>query len=132
MTTDRENAAAEFWRAIKLIVVLAIAFTIGAIVYLGSTGELYFHMVVAVIGGVFLSILLGCGLFAAAFFMVTTQLSRRSLGQDAHSARPVSPGRQSLQGRWPLGQAGALVQHERALILKVGTRQVDSPPSRKA
>ena len=68
MPTDREKAAADFRRVMKLIIVLAVVFTVGALVYLGSTGELYLHMVVAVIGGVFLSVLLGCGLFAAAFF----------------------------------------------------------------
>ena len=68
MHTDREKAATDFRRVMKLIVALAIVFTIGALVYLGSTGELYLHMIVAVIGGVFLSVLLGCGLFAAAFF----------------------------------------------------------------
>jgi fumarate reductase subunit D len=52
----------------KLIIVFGIIFTMGALAYLGATGELYLHMVVAVIGGVFISVLLGCGLFAAAFF----------------------------------------------------------------
>ena len=40
----------------------------GAIAYLASTGELYFHLVVATILGVFFSVLLGCGLFALSFF----------------------------------------------------------------
>ena len=51
-----------------IIVALGLVFTAGALLYLGSTGELYLHMVVAVVGGVFISVLLGCGLFAAAFF----------------------------------------------------------------
>ncbi|GAA4013607.1 hypothetical protein GCM10022280_09890 [Sphingomonas swuensis] len=68
MPHDRQNAAADFRRIMKLIILLAVVFTIGALVYLGATGELYLHMVVAVIGGVFISVLLGCGLFAAAFF----------------------------------------------------------------
>lgn len=68
MPSRRDKAAADFRRTIKLIILLGVLFTLGALVYLGSTGELYLHMIVAVVGGVFLSVLLGCGLFAAAFF----------------------------------------------------------------
>jgi hypothetical protein len=68
MTDNREKAAAEFRRSIKWIVLIGIAATILALAYLASTGDLYLHMVIAVIGGVFFSVLLGCGLFAAAFF----------------------------------------------------------------
>jgi fumarate reductase subunit D len=68
MPKERDKAAADFWRVMKLIIVLAIIFTIGALADLGATGELYLNMIVAVIGGVFISVLLGCGLFAAAFF----------------------------------------------------------------
>ncbi len=68
MTNDRKQAAAEFRRTMKWIVLTGIVATILALVYLGTTGELYLHMVIAVVGGVFLSVLLGCGLFAAAFF----------------------------------------------------------------
>ena len=68
MPTDRINAATDFRRVMRLIVLSGFALTAGALVYLGVTGELYLHMVVAVIGGVFISVLLGCGLFAAAFF----------------------------------------------------------------
>lgn len=68
MPTERDKAAADFRRVMKLIIVSAVIFTIGALAYLGATGELYLHMIVAVIGGVFISVLLGCGLFAAAFF----------------------------------------------------------------
>nr|WP_314446435.1 hypothetical protein [uncultured Sphingomonas sp.] len=52
----------------KLILLFGVVFTAGALAYLAATGELYLHMVVAVIGGVFMSVLLGCGLFAAAFY----------------------------------------------------------------
>ena len=68
MTQDRQKATADFWRMVKWIVAIGVVATILALVYLGATGDLYLHMVVAVIGGVFLSILLGCGLFAASFF----------------------------------------------------------------
>jgi hypothetical protein len=68
MPTQQEQAAAEFRRLMKWIVVAASLMTAGALAYLGATGNLYLHMVVAVIGGVFISVLLGCGLFAASFY----------------------------------------------------------------
>ncbi|WP_029940094.1 hypothetical protein [Sphingomonas astaxanthinifaciens] len=68
MPTQQQQAAAEFRRLMKWIVVAAVLMTIGALTYLGATGNLYPHMVVAVIGGVFISVLLGCGLFAASFY----------------------------------------------------------------
>ena len=52
----------------KWIVLAAVLMAGGAILYLALTGELYFHLVVATLAGVFFSVLLGCGLFAAAFF----------------------------------------------------------------
>jgi hypothetical protein len=66
--TQREQAAAEFRRMVKWIVLIGLVATVLAIAYLAATGDLYLHMVVAVVGGVFLSVLLGCGLFAASFF----------------------------------------------------------------
>ena len=42
--------------------------TAGALWYLSLYGPLRIHMVVATIAGVFSSVLLGCGLFAAAFY----------------------------------------------------------------
>ncbi|MCW3796309.1 hypothetical protein OMW55_00595 [Sphingomonas sp. BN140010] len=68
MATDQTKAAAEFRRVMKWIVMIGIAATVLALLYLGSSGELYPSMVIAVVAGVFLSVLLGCGLFAAAFF----------------------------------------------------------------
>lgn len=51
-----------------VIAVAAVAMVAVALTYLGMTGELYFNMVIATVAGVFFSVLLGCGLFAAAFF----------------------------------------------------------------
>lgn len=66
---ERKAAAiAEFKRMLRWIAMISVVMTVGALVYLWQTGELYLHMVVATIGGVFSSVLLGCGLFAAAFF----------------------------------------------------------------
>ena len=68
MATEREQATAEFWRIMKWIFAIGVVMAIGAIVYLAMTGELYLHLVVATLGGVFFSVLLGCGLFALSFF----------------------------------------------------------------
>lgn len=68
MGTDRQQAMAEFRRIIAWIVAVAVIMVIGALVYLGMTGDLTTNMVVATIVGVFVSVVLGCGLFAAAFF----------------------------------------------------------------
>ncbi|GAA4027659.1 hypothetical protein GCM10022281_02930 [Sphingomonas rosea] len=65
---QQQQAAAEFRRVMKWIVVAGVLMTVGALVYLGATGNLYLHMVIAVIGGVFISVVLGCGLFAASFY----------------------------------------------------------------
>ena len=45
-----------------------IAGSSGAIAYLAATGDLTTHMVIATMLGTFFAVLLGCGLFAAAFF----------------------------------------------------------------
>jgi hypothetical protein len=68
MAENRVTAMAEFRRVMIVIIVIAVLFVIGALTYLGMTGELYVNMVIATIAGVFFSVLLGCGLFAAAFF----------------------------------------------------------------
>jgi hypothetical protein len=68
MSEERSKAIAEFWRMARWIVGIGVLMAIGAIVYLAMTGELYFHLVVATILGVFFSVLLGCGLFALSFF----------------------------------------------------------------
>ena len=68
MGEDRNKAEAEFWRMVRWIAGIGVLMAVGAIVYLAATGELYFHLVVATILGVFLSVLLGCGLFALSFF----------------------------------------------------------------
>ena len=66
--TEREKALREFWRMARWIVGIGVLMAGGAILYLGLTGELYLHLVVATLGGVFFSVVLGCGLMAASFF----------------------------------------------------------------
>jgi hypothetical protein len=68
MSTDRAQAKADFIRIIKWILLAAVLMVAGALAYLGQTGDLNLHTAVATIFGVFFSVLLGCGLFAAAFF----------------------------------------------------------------
>jgi uncharacterized oligopeptide transporter (OPT) family protein len=68
MTSERQQAAAEFRRMLKWIVLIAVLTVAVALIYLDLTGDLTVSMVVATTLGVFFSVLLGCGLFAAAFF----------------------------------------------------------------
>jgi protein-S-isoprenylcysteine O-methyltransferase Ste14 len=66
--TERAQAKAEFIRIMKWILLAAVLMVVAALVYLQATGDLTLHLVVATVLGVFFSVLLGCGLFAAAFF----------------------------------------------------------------
>jgi ABC-type Co2+ transport system permease subunit len=68
MGTEKERAITEFRRIMKWILLAAVLMVAGALLYLGSTGDLTLHTVIATVLGVFFSVLLGCGLFAAAFF----------------------------------------------------------------
>ena len=67
-TTDRAQAKAEFIRIMKWILLAAVLMVAAALIYLHASGDLSLHLVVATVLGVFFSVLLGCGLFAAAFF----------------------------------------------------------------
>jgi hypothetical protein len=66
--TQREQAIAEFRRIMVWIAVIAVAMVAGSLLYLGLTGSLDANLVIATVVGVFFSVILGCGLFAAAFF----------------------------------------------------------------
>ena len=68
MNSQQAQAKAEFRRILIWIVAIGVVMAAGAILYLALTGELYLHLVVATLGGVFFSVLLGCGLFALSFF----------------------------------------------------------------
>jgi hypothetical protein len=68
MASDRQRAMAEFRRIMKWIIVIAVLMVAGALTYLHLTGDLDANMVIATTLGVFFSVVLGCGLFAAAFF----------------------------------------------------------------
>jgi len=64
----RAIAMAEFRRMMVWIVIIAIIMTIGALIYISQDEPLKLHIAIATIGGVFFSVVLGSGLFAAAFF----------------------------------------------------------------
>jgi hypothetical protein len=67
-STQRERALADFRRIMIWIAVIAVVMVAGSLLYLGLTGDLDANLVIATTLGVFFSVLLGSGLFAAAFF----------------------------------------------------------------
>lgn len=62
------RALAEFKRMILWIALAGVVMVAAALFYISLYEPLRLHMVVATILGVFFSVLLGAGLFAAAFF----------------------------------------------------------------
>ncbi len=68
MATDQTKAWAEFRRMIVWIALAGVLMVAGALWYLSLYDALYPSAIAATVGGVFISTLLGCGLFAAAFF----------------------------------------------------------------
>jgi flagellar basal body-associated protein FliL len=68
MSTERQQAVAEFKRIMIWIAVIAVLMVAAALLYLYFTGSLDATTIIATTLGVFFSVLLGCGLFAAAFF----------------------------------------------------------------
>lgn len=64
----RDSAWAQFLRTMRLIALIGVAMVAGSLFYISRFGELTTAAVLATVGGVLLSVLLGCGLFAAAFF----------------------------------------------------------------
>jgi len=76
MSTDRAKAKADFIRIMKWILLAAVLMVGVALFYLSASGDLSLHTVVATVLGVFFSVLLGCGLFAAAFFSDKSGIDR--------------------------------------------------------
>lgn len=68
MPSDQNRARSDFKRMMGWIAAAGVLMVIAALWYLSLYGPLQTHMVVATVAGVFVSVLLGCGLFAAAFF----------------------------------------------------------------
>ena len=66
---NRQAAArADFFRMMRWIVAAGVILVIAALILLSRQGLARPPVVIGTIVGVFFSILLGCGLFAAAFF----------------------------------------------------------------
>lgn len=63
-----DPALRQFRTMVVWIAAIGVLMVGGALWYLSLFGELNIHMIVATVLGVFLSVLLGCGLFALAFF----------------------------------------------------------------
>jgi ABC-type Co2+ transport system permease subunit len=68
MQDERQNARADFRRMMKWILLAAVVMVAGALAYLAASGDLTRNMVIATVLGVFVSVLLGSGLMAAAYF----------------------------------------------------------------
>ena len=68
MSNERQQALTEFKHIMKWIAGIAVVMVAGALTYLDMTSSLDTNTVIATTLGVFFSVLLGCGLFAAAFF----------------------------------------------------------------
>ena len=68
MTSERQQARADFRRMMKWILLAAVLMVGAAMAYLVATGDLTSDMVIATVIGVFFSVLLGAGLMAASYF----------------------------------------------------------------
>lgn len=66
--SDSARARADFYRMMRWIAVAAVAMVVGALWYLSLFGSLTLATGVATTLGVLVSVMLGCGLFAAGFF----------------------------------------------------------------
>ena len=88
---DRGAAWTEFLRMMRWIALAGVLMVIGSLVYIGHSEELTTAVVLTTVGGVFLSVLLGCGLFAAAFFSSKSghddAVTGATNGHPAHSER---------------------------------------------
>jgi tellurite resistance-related uncharacterized protein len=91
-TADRSGRAwAEFVRSMRWITFAGVVMVAISLWYLSLYGALHIHMVIATIAGVFLSVLLGAGLFAAAFFSDKSGHDRNVTDSTRHNALAASP-----------------------------------------
>lgn len=90
MASPRQKAIADFRRIMKWIVAIAVLMVAIALSYLHFTGALDANLVIATTLGVFFSVLLGCGLFAVAFFSANSGIDE----QVADSTRREREGRE--------------------------------------
>src|SRR4051812_30913810 len=88
MATGRAAALKEFKRMMVWIGVAGVAMVVLALWYLSLYGPLNIHMVIATTLGVFISTMLGCGLFAAAFFSDKSGHDQASADATVHQDEP--------------------------------------------
>lgn len=91
MASERKAALKDFKRMMAWIAAAGVAMVAGALWYLSLFGPLNIHMVIATTLGVFLSTMLGCGLFAAAFFSDKSGHDQRSADATVHDRDPKEP-----------------------------------------
>jgi tellurite resistance-related uncharacterized protein len=87
------EAWAEFLRSMRWIILAGVLMVAGSLWYLSLYGPLQVHMVIATTLGVFLSMLLGCGLFAAAFFSAKSGHDQHVTDSTRGNALPSNPAR---------------------------------------
>lgn len=68
MSSADQTPAMQFRRMMKWITAVAVLMVAGVLTFLHYSSGLTLHMVIATVAGTFFSVLLGCGLFALAFF----------------------------------------------------------------
>ena len=90
MADNRQTATADFKRIMKWIALVSILMVVGALGFLHLTGGLDATMAIATTLGVFFSVLLGCGLFAAAFFSAKSGIDQE-VAQAAIAERSRPP-----------------------------------------
>lgn len=91
---DKSSTAwTDFLRSMRWIVVAGVLMVAGSLWYLSLYGPLRPNMVIATTLGVFLSMLLGCGLFAAAFFSAKSGHDQGVTDSTRGNALPASPAR---------------------------------------
>jgi hypothetical protein len=83
MTKSKQQATDEFRRMMKWVLLAGVAMVVVALVYLRWMGSWSANAVIATILGVFVSVVLGCGLFALAFFS-----DKSGYDEDVSSAKP--------------------------------------------
>jgi hypothetical protein len=100
MADDRQTAIADFKRILKWIAAIAVLMVAGALTYLKLFSTLDAVTVMATTFGVFFSVLLGCGLFAAAFFSDKSGFDQQVTDvtrSERRRTRALSPNRRKTQ-----------------------------------
>lgn len=99
MAADPQTALADFSRMMKWIAAIAVLMVVGALAYLRLFGALNVTTIIATTLGVFFSVLLGCGLFAAAFFSDKSGLDQQVTDvtrSERRRSQAQSSGRRSM------------------------------------